>query len=262
MFQELEMSELASQPVPVFAVRPRFVSRQNMQPGGFSLLEVMVSIGILAVGLMAAALLMTNTYKYSVRSRYVAEAAQLASEKLEDLNRYPVTNSAGVLNPDPHIFIPLGSNTCGMSGVSCVGSITPALTCTKPGVCVQNAAATPLTITVGQAGAGGTQSNTAATVSYNDAVFMSAANGTLQETYQTMVGGTLEYETLTFSPNGRTPTTSDSATAPTAGETFDRRWIIEQDQPVAGVRRVTVLVTLMDATIQPPVTFQMSMVRP
>jgi hypothetical protein len=44
--------------------------------------------------------------------------------------------------------------------------------------------------------------------------------------------------------------------------TFDRRWVIEQDKPVAGVRRITVLVTLRDLTVQPPVTFQMSMVRP
>jgi len=44
--------------------------------------------------------------------------------------------------------------------------------------------------------------------------------------------------------------------------TFDRRWVIEQDQPVPGVRRITVLVTLMDKSIQPSVTFQMSMVRP
>jgi hypothetical protein len=38
--------------------------------------------------------------------------------------------------------------------------------------------------------------------------------------------------------------------------------VIEQDQPVPGVRRITVLVTLMDQTVQPPVTYQMSMVRP
>jgi hypothetical protein len=44
--------------------------------------------------------------------------------------------------------------------------------------------------------------------------------------------------------------------------TFDRRWVIEQDKPVAGVRRITVLVILADKTIQPPVTYQMSMVRP
>ena len=43
---------------------------------------------------------------------------------------------------------------------------------------------------------------------------------------------------------------------------FKRRWIIEMDQPVTGVRRITVLVTLENQQVQPPVTFQMSMVRP
>jgi hypothetical protein len=57
--------------------------------------------------------------------------------------------------------------------------------------------------------------------------------------------------------------------------TFDRRWVIEQDQPVVGLRRITVLVMLNDKSVQlytgtvlpgqqPPtsVTFQMSLVRP
>jgi len=45
--------------------------------------------------------------------------------------------------------------------------------------------------------------------------------------------------------------------------TFHRRWIIEADTPVTGVRRVTVLVTINSANIQPSnASFQMSMVRP
>jgi hypothetical protein len=43
---------------------------------------------------------------------------------------------------------------------------------------------------------------------------------------------------------------------------FQRRWIIELNQPVTGVRRITVLVTCTNGFVQPPVTFQMSMVRP
>jgi hypothetical protein len=42
---------------------------------------------------------------------------------------------------------------------------------------------------------------------------------------------------------------------------FERQWIIELNQPVAGVRRVTVRVTLLNQSVQPPVTFQMSTVR-
>ena len=65
----------------------------GMEPEGFTLLEVLVSLTVLAIGLMASSLLMTNSYKYSVRSRYMSEAAQLASEKLEDLCRFPPRSS-------------------------------------------------------------------------------------------------------------------------------------------------------------------------
>jgi prepilin-type N-terminal cleavage/methylation domain-containing protein len=209
--------------------------RQTVEPDGFTLLEVLVSISILAVGLMGSALLMTNTYKFSVRSRYMAEAAQLASEKLEDLNRFPVN--------DQHVTVMSGDNQCGITGVNCEGSLT--------------ADAAGQSITVG----GNTY-----TVYYNDSVFISAtntsggvSNGSLQETYQT---GPSSFTTLTFSPNGQTPTITYPTSAPTLGETFDRRWVIEQDQPVVGARRVTVRVIVMDQTVQPPVSFQMSMVRP
>jgi len=57
---------------------------------------------------------------------------------------------------------------------------------------------------------------------------------------------------------------SNSSTPPnTALSTvFKRRWLIEQNQPVAGVRRVTVLVSLQGQAAASAVTFQMSMVRP
>ena len=220
----------------------KFPARSGgMRPEGFTLLEVMVSLVVLAIGLLASALLMSNSYKYSVRSRYMAEAGQLASEKLEDLNRFP--------SQDEHVVVMPGDNQCGLTGINCEGSIT--------------SDATPQQITVG---------GTTYTVNYSDAVFMSTANGQMQETYQTATGANPQYSTLTFSPNGLVPTLTTSTTAPTAGETFDRRWMIEQDQPVAGVRRITVLVTLMDFSISAstgstttpssPVTFQMSMVRP
>lgn len=238
------------------------VRKQTVEPDGFTLVEVLVSITILAIGMMSAALLMSITFKDSVRSRYVAEAAQLASEKLEDLNRYPVSENTGVFTPDFHVQVPAGS-TCSVSGETCVGSISPALTCTTVGNCTQNAAASPNTFTDSLGGS--------IVVDYSDSVYITATNtnsssstpnGTLQETYQTQAGATPQYTTLTFSPAGGVPTISAPTTAPPSGETFDRRWMIEQDKPVAGVRRITVLVTLMDQTVQPPVTFQMSMVRP
>jgi len=243
--------------------------RQKSGAMGMSLLEVLIAIAILSIGLMAGALLMSTTFKTSVRSRYVAEAAQLASEKLEDLGRLPSSISKGVVYPEAHIFVPSGQ-TCQLAastGANCVGSIAPALTCAGEPNCTFNPVSsvyTPLSITSNEAGAGGTVSPatlTATIVDYTDAVYLSAGNGIMQETYQTSTGASPTFATLTFGPNGQIPTVT--ATAPgSAQETFDRRWVIEQDQPIAGVRRITVLITLMDLTVQPPVTYQMSMVRP
>ena len=44
--------------------------------------------------------------------------------------------------------------------------------------------------------------------------------------------------------------------------TLDRRWVILANTPVNGVRTVTILVTAVGQFQNPPVTFQMSMVRP
>ena len=43
--------------------------------------------------------------------------------------------------------------------------------------------------------------------------------------------------------------------------TFHRRWTIEANQPVSGVERITVLVTLLNQYVQPGVSYQMSFVR-
>ena len=161
------------------------VRRGGLEPEGFTLLEVLVSLTVLAIGLLASALLMTNSYKYSVRSRYMSEAAQLASEKLEDLNRFPTV--------DEHVAVMSGDNECGITGENCEGSITP-----------PPAAGQTAQITVG---------GSSYTVNYSDAVFMSTANGQLQETYQTATGANPQYATLTFSPSGVIPAVTTSTTA-------------------------------------------------
>jgi hypothetical protein len=187
---------------------------------------------------MSMAALMANIYKSSVRSRYMALASQLASEELEELSRYPASASF----VDPHIYVPPGSTTCGIANETCVGML--------------NQDYGPQTITV----AGGSPTP----VSYFDSICLATQNGVMSETYKmscTSGATTGNYLTVAFNPQGQLPTTTCSTTAPT-GMTFGRRWVIEQGQPVAGVRRVTVAVTLEDLTVQPPVTFQMSMVRP
>jgi prepilin-type N-terminal cleavage/methylation domain-containing protein len=227
------------------SVHPRNADAEK----GFSLLEVVVAILVLTIGLMSAAMLMANVYKFTVRSRYVGMATQLASEELEDLNRWPAPLVNGIPNPDPHIAVPLGSNTCGIPGAICVGSLLQDC----------NSTSTPI--------ACGNNAN----VSYFDTVSLSTQNGTMSETYEMPCtgapAGTGNFLTISYSPQGLTPNSLQNpalcnVSPPSVGMTFDRRWVIEQDQPVAGVRRITVLVTLVDKTIQPSVTFQMSMVRP
>lgn len=209
----------------------------------------MVAIVVLTIGLMSSAMLMANVYRYTVRSRYMALASQLASEELEDLSRWPNNTNANPPYIDPHIAVPTGSSTCGITGETCIGSLT--------------ADTGPQTFPDGSGG------NTY--VSYYDSVGLATQNGVMSETYKMPCtgapDGTGNYVTVTYSPDGRTPNSNSNpapcfANPPSAGMTFGRRWVIEQDQPVVGVRRITVLVTLQDLTIQPPVTFQMSMVRP
>jgi prepilin-type N-terminal cleavage/methylation domain-containing protein len=65
--------------------KPLKRSRQQ----GFTLIETMVSILILTVGLVGTAALMSNSVNMGAHARYVSTAALLASEKMEDLDRFP-----------------------------------------------------------------------------------------------------------------------------------------------------------------------------
>jgi type IV pilus assembly protein PilV len=181
--------------------------RKLRRAGGFTLVETMVAIVVMAVGLMGIAALMSQMNNTSYRSRYMSLSAVLATEKLEDLNKYP--------NDDPVV------STSG-------GSLA------------------------------------ADNVGYFDTVQLSSGNGSIAETIQGTVAGNPSFTTITHLPDGTINTTVAGA-APVPGPdtmTFDRRWVITADQPVAGVRRVTVLVTLLSPAQSKRVTFQTSMVRP
>jgi type IV pilus modification protein PilV len=130
---------------------------------------------------------------------------------------------------------------------------------TDPHVCDANGTAGSLTVDTPPAVAAcasGIQ------VSYYDTVTLAnASSGAVSETYYTWDGTQYQYVTQDFQADGqyRLP---ESVSAPPPGATFGRRWVVQPNTPVTGVRMVTVLVTLLDQTVQPPVTFQMSMVRP
>jgi len=197
--------------------------RNARRERGFSLIETIVAIGVLSVGLMSMAALMARMMSTTYRSGFMSMAMQLASEKLEDLNRYPTE--------DPNVAVTSGTTA---------GSLTSDVVSTV------------------------TSGGETASVNYHDEVQLSATGGAVSE-METAVDGTTGdtvYTTISHSPDG-TVASSVSTTAPSGVGMvrFKRRWVIEEDQPTTGVRRVTVLVTL-ENPVNTPVNAQMSMVRP
>lgn len=186
-------------------------SRRRGPQHGFTLLETLGAIVILTVGLLAMAALMSQTTSNSSRSRYMSAAAILATEKLEELNRFPAS--------DPVVAV----------SASSVGSLTADVT---------------------QSG-----------INYFDEVELSATAGAIADTTSDTVGN---YVTILHQPDGTiTSTTTAAAPAPLPDSLrYHRRWIIEKDAPVTGVRRVTVFVQLLNPPVTRALTFQMSMVRP
>ena len=200
--------------------------------GGFTLIEVMVATAVLTIGLVSVAALATTMLATGKRSKYMALASSLASEKLEDLSRYPAD--------DPNVCLPTGSTTAG----SLTTDVLQTTTC-----------------------AGGASASTP----YDDDVDISFGNsssdcpstgGCFAETISAVSNGTTQYTTTYHSPDGHITTPAATSTPSTQQMTFHRRWLIEGDTPVTGVRRVTVIVTLSNKTVTPTVTFQMSSVRP
>jgi prepilin-type N-terminal cleavage/methylation domain-containing protein len=191
---------------------------------GFTLIETLVAMFILSVGLVALGSLAAQTLSGTSRTHFAALAADLASEKLEDLSRWP--------SFDPNVYAASGTT---------VGDLTSD----------QSANVT----------SGGIPTEL---VNYYDDVEISDSKGAIEETVSQVSGGVTTFKTTSHNPDG-TITTTSSATATTAdisAFSFHRRWTIEMDQPVTGLRRVTVLVTLNNGYIQPPVTVQLTMVRP
>jgi prepilin-type N-terminal cleavage/methylation domain-containing protein len=202
---------------------------------GFTLTEVAVALFVLAVGLSSVAALLASTVRGTSATEYMTQAATLASEKLEDLNRYP---SSGPGGGDPNICVSSGST---------VGSLTAD---TSASVSCNNPTAVP--------------------VDYFDEVFFSPTAGSISETISGVdSSGNLQYTTTTQQPNGTVNVTQSSTRTALANGTiaFKRRWVIELNPTINGVqvngiRRITVYVCLENASVAPNVSFQMSLVRP
>jgi len=208
----------------------------NRHSRGFTIIEVLVASFVLAVGVLSAAALIGSVVGGTSRSEYMNQAATVASEKLEDLNRWPGSYNinAGVDSGDPHVVVTNGTSA---------GSLTADE--------VQTVSA----------------NGTSEAVNYYDEVFFNPTQGALDEVVSGLdASGNLQYTTISHPATGMItdPPPAPTSTPPsiTGAIAFKRRWIIELNQPVTGVRRITVLVTCENGFVQPPVSFQMSLVRP
>ncbi len=188
------------------------------------MIEILIAMFILSVGMIALSALSAQTMNGTSQSGYMSLSANLASEKLEDLNRWPTW--------DPHVCV---------AAASTAGSLTADL---------QSASVTCNGIT--------------ATVDYYDDVEISSTSGAACETVSSISGGSQLYTTTCHQSNGlvQTTTSTSSSTAAGGALAFHRRWTIEMDQPLTGLKRVTVLTTLKNGYVRPAVSFQLSMVRP
>lgn len=198
--------------------------RKTRRSAGFAMIEVIIAISILAVGLLGVAALLAQLGGNSTKSRYMSTEALLASEKLDDLNRFPYG--------DPAIAVTTG-NTAGSLNAD-----------------------TTATVTVGAL--------PPEVVDYFDTVRISSGNGNMVETVSGKdAAGNPKYTTTTHAPDGSI-SISSSPTPPAGSAdtlTFGRRWVIEQNVAglPAGVRRFTVQVNLINPVF--PTTFQSSMLR-
>jgi prepilin-type N-terminal cleavage/methylation domain-containing protein len=197
--------------------------RKARRQGGFALIETLIAITILAVGLLGVAALLAQLAGNSTQSRYMSTEALLASEKLDDLNRYPIN--------DPAIAVTAG-NTAGSLTADVTANVTVGVVTETVDYFDQ------VRISAGNG-------NMVETVSGKD------------------VNGNTVYTTTTHAPDGSiTVVTGANPPAGTSDMlTFSRRWVIElnpANQP-AGVRRFTVLVSLN--TVTAPANFQATMMR-
>jgi Tfp pilus assembly protein PilV len=193
-------------------------TKQTAKASGLTLLKAIAATFVLTIGLLAAVAVTGKMRSTSHRSKYMALASRVASEKLEDLTRWDPN--------DPNVCVPSGSTSAG----SLTTDVTRATAC--PG-------------------------GASDTVSYSDDVRMGATAEAFSETIKGVSGGSMVYVTTIHSADGST-TISTSDTPPSGSPTFHRRWIIEGNPRAGSVHRISVLVTLLDQTVQPTVRFEMS----
>jgi len=199
-------------------------ARKPARDEGFTLLEVLVAIFVLTVGVVSVAALAATMMATGNRSKYMSLQASLASEKLEDLNHWGPS--------EPQVTVPVGSSS--------IGSLSSDVLDATSGLAYYDDVS----------------------INFSDSTTNcpGSTSGCMAETVASESGGTTTYTTIYHSPDGRI--TQSSATTAPSNMTFHRRWVIEANAPVTGVRRITVQVTPETTGPQNNATFQMSLVRP
>jgi len=199
----------------------------NHNERGFTLMEVMVSIAILTVGLLGMAALVCNTLVFGTTAKYMNMANVLASEKLDNLNKWPSSDpnvaAGGALVGPPNCA--LGDTYCDqvtVSETSGANYVTQTQVVFDP---VTNTS-TPVTTTIVHTSTG----------CVDTPVNCGVPNPN--------TGGSTFTRRWRITAN---PVITNSAGVPTT---------------ITGARRITVLVSLADSGPNRPATFQMSMVRP
>ena len=71
---------------------------------GFTLLETLVALIVLVVGVVATATLAAHCMSTNRQSKYISLAAELASEKLEDLSRWDADVRRFVCRREAHLW--------------------------------------------------------------------------------------------------------------------------------------------------------------
>ena len=198
---------------------------------GLSLIEVMVALSILAIGLLGVAALIGSLIATGGKTRYTSTANVLASEKLDDLNKWPCNDGDGnVITCDDNLSSGgalTGPSTCAAGDTHCDQvTVSEASGADYETQTQYDASGNPQTTTIVHTNGGCVDTPA------NCGVAAPSAGGS---TYT-------RRWLITADP---TITAADGTTATATGS-----------------RRITVVVTMNNTPANAPVSFQLSMVRP
>lgn len=205
--------------------------KKSRTTAGFSLIEVMVALAILAIGLLGVAALIGSLISTGGKTRSSSTANILASEKLDDLNKWPCNDA------DNNVI------TCDQN-LDTGGSLT------GPSVCAAGDTHCDQ-VTVSEASGADYETQTTF-----DA-FGAAQTATIVHTSAGCVDTPANCGVAAPSTGGSTYTrrwliTPDPTITATDGTTVT----------ATDARRITVVVTMNNTPANAPVSFQISMVRP